>query len=135
MNQLSVLWHDIPPEAWVAIFGAGGVSFITQMLKKWAKLENDKVIQVLFAAVAFAAAALQYLVNAQNLPATVLGLHTAVLVGIGSQWYTHIVKPSSDFIEKVKSFDASQAAAELNSTTGSNNQHAEVNVPSTQADF
>lgn len=112
MNDLIRYYQDVPPETWIAIFGAGGVSVVTQVIKKLAKLENTRVIQILFAAVAFAASGLQYLAsNAHSLPPDVLGIHTAVLIGLGSQWYAHIVKPANNYIKQFKKVEAEGAGA------------------------
>lgn len=94
-----------------AILGAGGVSVVTQFGKRLLALENEKVVQVLFALVAFAAAGLQYLLGQHNLPPTILGLHTAALMGIATPFYFYVIKPLDAFILDLKKFKANQAAA------------------------
>lgn len=102
MQDLLNFYNSIPADTWIALFGAGGVSVVTQLGKNLLKLENERVVQIFFVTVAVAASGLQYIMSAHNLPPTILGLHTAVLVGIGSQWYSHIIKPTSTAISNYK---------------------------------
>lgn len=108
MQQLMQLYHDIPSETWVAILGAGGVSIVTQWLKKLMALENGKVVHTLFVAIAFAASALQYVLGAHNVPPTILGMHTAILIGIATPFYNYVVKPLDEFMGQVKDFQVQQ---------------------------
>jgi hypothetical protein len=111
MTILTNLGNDIPWLTTVlALSGGVGVALFSQFIKKLAKLENEKVIQFVVGALAFLAAALQYLLSSHSIPPTVLGLHTAVIIGIAQPTYLYFVKPANKFFSEVKKFTAEQQA-------------------------
>lgn len=93
---------NVPTEFYVLILGAGGVSVLTQVSKKLLSLESEKVIMFVFTSIAFLASALEYLLYSANLPPTVLGINTVVIMGIATPIYTFAVKPATLFIRDVQ---------------------------------
>lgn len=93
---------SVPPEVYVTILGAGVVSVIVQILKKVLKLDSEKVVVTVFAAVAFAASGLEYLITAAELSPMFLGANTALLMGIATPLYRFVIKPLSLLISQYK---------------------------------
>lgn len=92
--------------------GAGVVGVAAQIIKKVFGLESAKVIQLLVIVLGIAAAGLQYLLSAHNLPATILGQHTAILLGIAQPLYVYVIRPADIFLTKVQAYNASQTPPE-----------------------
>jgi len=126
MQDIINAYHSIPSETWVALLGAGGVSFFTQIGKKLLKLESENVVQMLFAVVAQAATTLQYLTSQHNLPPSVLGIHTAALMGLATPLYFYVIKPADGFLSDLSAYKAAKAkvTAEEASTLSSVDQAA-----------
>lgn len=112
MNQFIDALNQLLSSAWPLIAGAGGVSAVTQIVKKLLSLENAKVIQVVFATVAFLATAGEYLLVNHNMPASIFGLSTAALMGVATPIYFYVIKPLDTFITQVRNFTKSQQAAD-----------------------
>ena len=108
MSDFLTQHHALIITTLTTLLGAGGVSTLTQFGKKLLKLENERIVQILFATVAFAAAALQYLLSSKNLPPSILGVHTATLIGVATPLYFFAIKPANNFISDFKSFRQTQ---------------------------
>jgi hypothetical protein len=109
---------DVVKALW-ALGGASVVAVVAQLIKKYFKLSSTKVIQFLVVSLGFAVSALQYLLGAHNLPATVLGLHTVALVGVAQPLYVYIIKPLDSFFTKVQNYNSG-------TTTGTTAQSSTV---------
>lgn len=103
---------NIPTEVYVAIITAIGVSLVTQFSKKVLSIENEKVIMALFGGFSFLASGADYLMSAHNLPPTVLGLNTALIIGIATPFYTYVLKPVDKFVSTILAY-RSQLEAKL----------------------
>lgn len=104
VTQIINFFGTIPAEFYVFIFGAAGVSAITQVLKKVFSLESEKIVMVLFAGISFAASGIDYLLSAHNLPPTVLGVHMVTLMGIATPLYRFVIKPLDIFFGNYKKY-------------------------------
>lgn len=107
------IFLEVPSEVWVLILGAAGVSVFTQVLKKILAVENEKVIMTLFMAASFAASGLEYLLSQTNLPPTVLGINTALIIGIATPLYRFAIKPASRLLSDFKAY-RNQVSSKLN---------------------
>jgi hypothetical protein len=83
------------------VLSGAGVTFIAQWLKKMGKLESEKVIQFVVIALSVASAILQYTISNSNESMTVLGINTATIVGVAQALYLYLLKPISNFVDKV----------------------------------
>lgn len=99
------------PSAWLAvILGAAGVSALTEILKKLSKLENDKVIMLLFMTVSTLATTIDYLLAATDLPPTILGFNTALIIGVATPLYRFVISPLSKLITGYQAYKQQMAA-------------------------
>jgi hypothetical protein len=108
LDQIVTFYNNLPPGFWELVLGAAGVSAITQVIKRLLALKNEKVVQVLFATVAFLATCGQYLFVDHNMPASIFGLSTAALMGVATPLYFYIIKPLDSFVRAVKAYSAAQ---------------------------
>lgn len=117
MNVSHILSNLDAATALWALGGAGVVGLAAQLFKKAFKLESDKVIQFLVVSLGFAVSGLQYVIGSHNIPPTVLGLHTAALVGLAQPLYIYVIKPADNFIMQVKSYNAGKVTPATASVT------------------
>lgn len=129
MTDVTNLMHQVPWSlVWLALGGGSAVAVASQLTKRVFKLESEKVIQFLVMALAFMASGLQYVLSAHNIPPTVLGLHTAALLGVAQPLYLFFVKPADKFVQDVQSYNAAQSAtgAESNITSSTTSTGSET---------
>lgn len=113
---------SVPPQVWTTILvllGASGISFVTQVIKKALALEKTKVVQTVVIGISFATAGLQYLLTHQfkSLPPTVLGVHTATLVGVATAVYNYALNPFTKWYANYKLMKA-KYAPQINTLVG-----------------
>lgn len=109
MVDISTITNSVDATTALAFLGgAGVVGVAAQIIKKLFGLESTKVIQFLVIVLGAAAAGLQYLLTAGHLPATILGQHTAILLGIAQPLYVYVIKPADVFLTKVQAYNAGQ---------------------------
>jgi len=104
MDKIASLFHAIPPQTWLALLGAVGVTGVTQFLKKIFAIESKKIVQSIVMFVSLATAGVQYFLSQTNLPATILGVRTATLMGLATTVYIYALKPLSEFWVSYKAF-------------------------------
>lgn len=92
-NWLVTLFLNVPVEIYVLVLGATGVSLLAQGLKKWFKIENEKWVFAIVLTIASLGSFLDWFLTSQNLPPTVIGIQTTILVGIAQTVYMYAVKP------------------------------------------
>lgn len=119
------LFLNTPVEIIVLILGAGGVSVLSQILKKWWKIENERWVFLLVLSVAFLGSALDWFLNSSTLPPTIVGIQTPLLVGLAQPFYFYFIKPLNLVIssyrankkaleEKLAQIDSAPVPATLN---------------------
>lgn len=97
---------NVPAETYIFVLGAAGVSVVTQVAKKLLSVENEKYVILLFTALAFLASGLEYLLFSAHLPPTILGVSTALIMGVAQPIYFWVVKPASLFVKDVRNYRA-----------------------------
>ena len=108
-NWVVNLFMNTPVQVIVMVLGSAGVSILSQVLKKWWKIENERWVFLLVVGIALAGSFLDWFINSNSLPATIIGLQTSVLVGIAQPIYFYVVKPLSMVI---RSYRANKNAIE-----------------------
>lgn len=94
-----------PSQTIAILLGAGGVSILTQVTKKLAKIEKEKASIALFTLIAFLASLLDWFVtNGNNLPPSILGANTALIMGVAQPIYFYVVKPFTRFWGEFQSY-------------------------------
>lgn len=92
-NWLLTFFLQVPTTVWVLILGAAGVSLLSQLLKRWFKIENERWVFALVMGIALVGSALDWFLTASNLPPTIIGVQTSLLVGIAQPIYFYVIKP------------------------------------------
>ena len=92
-NWLVNIFLNTPVQIIVLLLGAAGVSVLSQVLKKWWKIENERWVFLLVLTIAFLASGLDWFLNSATLPATIIGIQTPLLIGIAQPFYFYFVKP------------------------------------------
>lgn len=93
-----------PASVIAVLIGAAGVSVLTELVKKLGKLENDKVVTAVFMTVSALASGLDYLLTSSDLPPSILGVSTFLLIGVATPVYRYGIKPLSIVIAKYRSY-------------------------------
>jgi len=108
-NWIVNLFLNTPVQIIVLVLGSAGVSILSQVLKKWFKIENEKWVFLLVAGIAAAGSGLDWFIHSNSLPPMIIGLQTSVLIGIAQPIYFYVIKPLSLI---VSSYKASRRAIE-----------------------
>jgi hypothetical protein len=117
---------SIPVEVWAALATAIGISGIVQTIKhKIGDGLSDKTLAGILTALSAVGAATDYLLGQAAQNPSVLGAHTAALVGLATLAYRFIVKPVYNLIVDAKAYrdanapktDAPAAATSTSATT------------------
>lgn len=96
------LFLSVPVEVYVLVLGAAGVSLLSQLFKKWFKIENEKFMFGIVLAIAGLGSFLDWFLTSNSLPPTVIGLQTSILVGIAQPVYFYVIKPLNNVISIYK---------------------------------
>lgn len=104
LTNIADWFLSIPVEAWGILLGAAGVSAITQVVKKVFTVENEKVIMVVFGAISFAATGLEYILSRTDLPPSILGVNTLLIIGAATPLYRFVIKPASNLITFIRQY-------------------------------
>lgn len=124
-NWLVTLFLNTPVEVLVLVLGAAGVSVLSQLLKKWFKIENERWMFLTVVTIAGLGSFLDWFINSSTLPVSIIGIQTSVLVGIAQPIYFYAVKPLNLIIagyrqdkkaiqEKLQLVEAAPAPAVVN---------------------
>lgn len=97
-NWLVQLFLNVPVEVYVLVLGAAGVSLLSQVFKKWFKIENEKWMFGIVLGIAALGSFLDWFLTSNTLPPTVIGLQTSILVGIAQPVYFYVIKPLNNVI-------------------------------------
>lgn len=92
-NWIVNLFLNTPVQIIVLVLGAAGVSILSQVLKKWWKIENERWMFLLVTGIAFAGSFLDWFLHSSTLPVSIVGIQTSVLIGIAQPIYFYVVKP------------------------------------------
>lgn len=105
MHQLLTFYHSIPASTWQVLGAALGLSGLLQALKHYffSKL-SPHALMSLTTLFAFLASAVQYATTAVKGNPTVLGQHTAVLVGVMTLAYRYVVGPGYNLLIDAKQY-------------------------------
>lgn len=103
INWFTSLFLNTPTEVIVLVLGAGGVSLLVQCLKKWWHLENERWIFLLVTTITLAGSSLDWFLSADNLPVTIIGVQTTLLLGIAQTLYIYVIKPLNLILAGYKS--------------------------------
>lgn len=102
---------NVPTEVYVTLlgylFGAAGVTIFTQVAKKWFSIDNGASVLILLTSLSFVASGIEYLMSASDLPVAILGVSTVSIIGIATQLYHWVLKPS---IAAITIYKAGRAA-------------------------
>jgi hypothetical protein len=120
MHSIVTFYQSIPSSTWTVIAAALGLSGLLQALKHFffSKL-SAQALMALTTLFAFLGAAVQYADSAVKSNPTVLGQHTAALLGAMTLSYRYVVAPGYKLLLDAKSYrstpatnsDAAQPAA------------------------
>jgi len=92
-SWLVQLFLNVPVEVYVLVLGAAGVSLLSQLFKKWFKIENEKWMFSIVLGIAFLGSFLDWFLTSQSLPPQIIGIQTSILVGIAQPVYFYAIKP------------------------------------------
>lgn len=96
------LFLNVPVEVYVLVLGAAGVSVLSQVFKKWFKIENEKWMFSIVLGIALLGSFFDWLLTSNSLPPTVIGLQTSILVGIAQPVYFYVIKPLNNVLSIYK---------------------------------
>lgn len=134
MHSLLTFYHSIPSSTWQVIGAALGLSSLLQALKHYFfKKLSPHAIMSITTVLAFLASALQYWVNAAKSNPTILGQHTAVLVGLMTLAYRYAVSPTYNLLLDAKTYRTNTQSA--NTTGSTTNLTINTNGVTTEASF
>lgn len=118
MHSLVVFYHSIPSSTWAVIGAAIGLSGLLQALKHFffSKL-SPQSLMALTTLFAFLASAVQYADSAVKANPTVLGQHTAALLGAMTLSYRYVVAPGYKLLLDAKTYRSATATAPAATST------------------
>lgn len=96
------LFLNVPIEVYVLVLGAAGVSLLSQLFKKWFKIENEKWMFSIVLGIAFAGSFLDWFLTSNSLPPQIIGIQTSILVGIAQPVYFYVIKPINNILSIYK---------------------------------
>lgn len=100
---------NIPNEIWLALGAALGVSTITQIVKhRIASDLSDRTIMGILTTLSAITAAIQYFAQQAASNPTVLGVHTATILGLATLLYPFTVKPFYNLMLDAKAYREAQ---------------------------
>lgn len=108
MESLVNFIDNIPQAVWAIIAASGLVSILVQPIKRWLKLQSDKVILALTTVLSFVPVALDALNSATATNPAILGRQTMVVLGVSQLLYRFVVKPFSKLVADAKAERARQ---------------------------
>lgn len=110
-HTLVTFYHSIPASTWQVIGAAIGLSGLLQAVKHWFFKElSAQATMTLTGLFAFLASAIQYGESAVKGNPTILGQHTALLVGVMTFAYRFIVSPGYNLLVDAKTYRAGTPA-------------------------
>lgn len=92
-NWLLTFFLQVPTQVWIIILGAAGVSLLSQLFKKWLKIENERWVFALVMGIALLGSVLDWFLTSSNLPPTIIGIQTSLMIGIAQPIYFYVIKP------------------------------------------
>lgn len=112
MNQVLAFYHSIPASTWQVLGAALGLSGLLQALKHYffSKL-SAHALMTLTTLFAFLASAAQWALQTVHTNPTVLGQHTAVLVGAMTLAYRYVVAPGYTLLLDAKNYRTTTTSA------------------------
>lgn len=109
MHSLITLFQSVPASTWQVLGAALGLSGLLQAIKHWFFKElSPQALMTLTGVFAFLASAVQYADSTVKSNPTILGQHTAVLVGVMTFAYRYVVSPGYNLLVDAKTYRQTQ---------------------------
>jgi len=120
------LFLATPVQTIALVLGAVGISVFVQGLKKWFKLENERVVFTIILVITLLGSFLDWFLHSAQLPPVIIGIQTTLLVGIAQPFYIYVVKPLTMLLngykankaaiqEKLAQLETTEVPTQLNS--------------------
>lgn len=120
MHSIVTFFQSVPASTWQVIGAALGLSTLLQALKHWFFKElSAQALMALTTLFAFLGSAIPYFESTIKSNPTILGQHTAALLGVMTLAYRYVVSPGYNLLIDAKSYRTAPSASTTSSAPGS----------------
>lgn len=93
---------SLPPEFYITIASALGVTGIVEAIKHWADIQGPRVLMLLTLALSCVAAGLEYVMTDASNDPTAFGSYTTLIVGAATILYRFVTQPSLQYARTIR---------------------------------